>query len=234
MRAGDGDLDRALGIVLAADFGKIDVVILVTLEKLRHVLAGRLQLPLAGQKFESLAQIAHAEDLDPLDHRGLTGIRLGHDDGLPASRAGLDRDGQHAFHRTHLAGQRELADEGVFLHVEQLGFHADRDHRQRDRQVEARPFLFYIRGRQVDCRPAMRPVVAAVRDCRRHTVAAFLDRDIRQSDDDDRGHAGGGIDFDLDLEGFHAINGGRINFCQHGSATLSDRKGESKRLNGRI
>src|SRR4029453_4994743 len=68
--------------------------------------------------------------------------------------------------------------------------------------------------------PSARPVVAAVRNCRRDPVAALFHRRVWKSDDDNDGIAPGPVYLDFHLVSVHAVNRGGVNFRQHVAAEL--------------
>ena len=160
--AGDGDLDGALDVVLAAHVGKIHIVVLMPREKLGDVFAHRRERFFAGEKLERLAQIRHAIHFDALDHGRLARILHRHDDRLSPAPPRLQRDRQHAADGPHAPGQCEFADEAELLNVRQIDLRTDGDHRERDGQVETRSLFFHIGRREIDRRPPARPMIAAV------------------------------------------------------------------------
>ncbi len=140
---------------------------------------------------------------------------FGNEDGLLAAPPRFERDGQHAFHRAHRAIQRQLADEAEFLERRAIQLFADRDHAERDRQIEARSFLLNVGRREIDRRSSARPEITAVADRRRDAVAALLHGGVGQPNDDDVRIASGAVDLDFDFIGIDAIDRGGINLCQH-------------------
>ena len=133
-------------MALAFDVGEIDVVILVRREELAEIAAHRLQFRFAPNELIGFPQILHAENFDPLDHRGFARIRRRHDDRRVPASARFERDRQHAFHGAHRAIECELADETETVERVALDFFRGGDHPECDRQIEARTFLFYIGG----------------------------------------------------------------------------------------
>ena len=91
--------------------------------------------------------------------------------------------------------------------------HAVRDHGDGDGQIEARALLLQIRRREIDRRAAARiDGITAVGHRGPDPVPALSHRRIRQAHDDrHRLHQFASrrlVDFDLDLEGIHAMQGG--------------------------
>jgi ribokinase len=66
--------------------------------------------------------------------------------------------GQHATHRPHVAGQRKLADDRAALDAIRRELAARDEQRERERQVEARPDLAQVGGREVHGDPLEREV----------------------------------------------------------------------------
>ena len=213
--ARDGDLDGAFDVLLAFHVGEIDVVILVRLEKRGQVLLHRFELLFAVEELERLAQIGDAINVDALDDRRLAGIRCGNEKRFLAAAPCFERDGQHASHGAHCAGEREFSDERKAGGVCKVVVFSGGDHAERDGEVEAGAFLFHIGGREIDRRAPARPEIAAVADRRRHAVLAFLHGGVGQANHDDDRTSASRIDFDFDLERIDAIDRRRINFSQH-------------------
>lgn len=223
-------LDGPLHVVLAADIGEIHVVALMPGEKLGNVLPRGRQRSLAGEKFIDLAEVLHTVDFDALHHGRFARVFFRDNDGLASAAAGFDGDGQDTLYGAHLTGEGEFADEAVLLHVDQIDLFADGDHRQGNGKIEAGAFLLHIGGCEIDGGPSTRPIVAAICHRRRDTVLAFFHGDVRKTDDDNHRLAAGAIDLDLDFKRVNAINGCRINFCQHAAdAVKKRRRREEKR-----
>ena len=129
--------------------------------------------------------------------------------------ARFQRDRQHAFDRAHRAIQRQFAHETEILERSRVDLVTGGDHPERDGQIEARAFLFHVGRREIDCRAPARPKIAAVLNGGGDAIFTFLDRSVRQSNNDDYRVAARGIDLDFDFVSVHAVNGGRINFSQH-------------------
>ena len=81
--------------------------------------------------------------------------------------------GKHAFDRAHRAVEREFANETKIVEEVVLDFLRGGDHAERDRQIEARSFLFDIGRREIDRRAPARPIIAAVADRGRDAIADF-------------------------------------------------------------
>ena len=153
------------------------------------------------------------DDLQAGNDGGFGGIfrRHQHADLAVGPRAQGDR--QNAFARPHRAGQREFADDDEIVELIGFDLFAGGQHAERDGQVEARPFLFHVGGREVDGRAAHRKFEAGIGERGRDAVARFLHRGVRQADDDDQGVAPTGVDLDFDGIGFDAVERRGTNPC---------------------
>src|SRR4030095_12471275 len=94
-------------------------------------------------------------------------------------------------------------------------FFGHRDHAKRDWQVEAGPLFLDIGGGKIDGGAAARPVIAAIRNCRRDPVAALFHSGIWQANDDNIRISAGAVYFDLDFVRGDALNRLVINFGEH-------------------
>lgn len=206
MTAGDRHLDRALDVPLAFDVREIDLVTLMRGEELAPIAAHRGQLLFSPNELKSLAQILHAVDVDAGDHGGFARVRRWHDHRAFAAAPRFERDRKHTFDRAHPAVERELADEAEIGEQILLDFLCRGDHAERDRQVEARSFLFDVGRREVDRRAPARPIVAAITDRGRDAILALFHRSVGQTNDDDLRISARGVDLDFDLVGIDAEN----------------------------
>ena len=132
----------------------------------------------------------------------------GHEHADLALRLGAQRDGQHALARPHRAGEREFADHDEIVELVGFDLFARGQHADGDGQIEARPFLFHIGGREVDGGAAHRKFEAGIGQRGRDAVARFLHGGVRQADDDDDRVAVTGVDLDFDGIRFNAVDRG--------------------------
>ena len=132
-----GDLERPLGVLLAADVGEVGPLGAraggVRRRRLRRI--GR---PATVQEVGEPRQRGDAGDLDPLDQCRLGSVRLGDQEPGVARPAGAQRGVQRSPDRPQLSAQGQLAGERVAL--ERLGGHlaAGGEQPDRDREIEAR------------------------------------------------------------------------------------------------
>ena len=147
----------------------------------------------------------------PFDHGGFGGVFRRHEHARLALGSRAQGDGQHAFHRTHRAGEREFADHDEVIELIGFELFAGGEHADGDGQIETRPFLLHVGGREVDGRAAHRKFEAGIGERGADAVARFLHRGVRQADDDDDRVAPAGVDFDFDGIRLDAIDRGGTN-----------------------
>ena len=148
------------------------------------------------------------DDLQAGNDGGFGGIFRRNEHADFAVRPRAKGDGQNALARAHRAGQREFADDDEIVELIGFDLFAGGQHAQRNGQIETRPFLFHVGGREIDGRAAHRKFEAGIGERGRHAVARFLHRGVRQADDDDQRVAPTGIDFDFDGIRFNAVERG--------------------------
>jgi hypothetical protein len=105
-----------------------------------------------SRKLRGLAQILNRDDLQAGDDGGFGGVFRRNEHADFAFGLGAQRDRQNAFARTHRAGQREFADDDEIVELVGFDLFAGGQHADGDGQVEARPLLFHVGGREVDGR----------------------------------------------------------------------------------
>ncbi len=194
-----------LTILLALDLGEIQVVLLRLVEYLGGVHLGGRDFDFTFQKTRRFAKILNRDDLQPFDNGGFSGVFRRHEHADHAVGAGAQGDRQHALARTHRAGQGEFAHDDEIVELVGLDLFAGGQHAERNGQIEARPLLLHVGGREVDGRAPHRKLEPGIGERGGDPVAGFLHRGIRQADNDDQGVAPTGIDLDLDGIGFDAI-----------------------------
>jgi len=132
----------------------------------------------------------------------MTPARSRHEDLLVSAPAQPARGHQHTVDVPHRPVQPELAEKGGSgRRLEALVRQQDRD---RDRKVEAAPFLAHLRRRQVDREPSLRKPHAAVADRRTHSITRLLHGRRRQAHEKEVRVAVGGVRLHLDEPALHA------------------------------
>ena len=131
---------------------------------------------------------------------------------------------QDAADRAQPPVERELADGGV--PDERVGRHLPRgrQHRQRDRQVEARALLPELGRGEVDGDPAQWPLELGRGDPAPHPLLRLLARAVGEADDRERRQAPLEVRLDLHPAGVEADKRMRDRSCEHVS-TLEQRLG---------
>ena len=217
MPAGSGELERTARPLLASDIGEIGRIGLGDL-------VGRLRRrrpQLAAQVRDRLAQVPDGNRLDAAELR-LAG-RLGRaEDPLQARATCALRDRERTADRPHAPVERELSDSRVL--GKPLGGHLPRrrQHRERDREVEARAFLAQTGRREVDRDPLQRPFELRGADAAANPVLRLGARPVGQPDDREARQAAVDVRLDLDpprLEADEGVgDGAREHSCERYAA----------------
>ena len=148
----------------------------------------RRRLALAAQVGGSLGEVAQRHGLDARE-RGLRRRAGGAEQPLEPALAGTFRGGEHAAHGPYAAVERQLADGGVPAQPLARDLVRRREHRQRDRQVEARALLPQARRREIHGDPVPRPLETCRSHARAHAVLRLLARAVGKADDREAGNA---------------------------------------------
>ena len=230
--AGDGDLHRALGHLLALHLGEVrrSGRRARVAEHGVEVHGGRARPAAVGARDEvrGVLQTVHRPHAEPLDDRRLVRVLGGDEQIRDARRAEADRKRQHATHRAQLAAERELAGEGGAPKVEDrsgcgggrsagtgaTGRPAGDDrsrgdqHREGDRQVEERAVLVHVGRGEVDDDAAAKRIEAGVGESCLHAMAALANARVRKTDNDRlRISRARDVDLHVDAEGVDAGDG---------------------------
>ena len=215
MSAGGGDLEGALGRLLAADLGEVG-----------GARNRRFELPESGcgslgerrraeQVFDRFADGPQSAHRQRAGRGGLAGVRRRQQE-LPASTLAPEvGDRQAAAHRAHTAVQPELAAEEAAVERLRRQRAVGGEQRQGDREIEVVALLAQVGGREVDRHGARRQIEAAVAQRAAHPLAAFAHGGVRKSDDLHLGQAGLDVDLDLHRTGFDSPGGGGKRTGQH-------------------
>ncbi len=122
---------------------------------------------------------------------------------------------QRAGRVAQLTAEGELAEDRAA--GQRVGGHlaAGREHRQRERGIEARAGLAHERRREVGGDPALGELEAGVEDRRADAVARLSHRGVAEADDGERGQAAADVDLHPDLEGLDPVDGKRRDPGEH-------------------
>ncbi len=153
----------------------------------------RRKRDLAAQRPDGVAQPGYGTDACPAHDRRLGGVALGHEEPADAGRPQVLGDAQHPGDRAYRTVERQLADGHVPPHRGLRQLPGGGQDPQRNRQIEGRPDLARIRGRQVHGHAARRHVVSGVANGRTHALARLAHRRVRQADDRKCREAGGNV-----------------------------------------
>ena len=185
----------------------------------------RLDLDLAGEKADGLGQAGDGDDLDAFDD-GRLGRAFGR---ARAARAGpwLASAAAMAIDSAPLVGRvvpSRASSPTTAYSCEPLGrdLPAAGQDAQRDRQIERGGLLGQIGRGQVDDDAVLRPLEAGVDHRPLDAVRAFLDRRLRQADENVLRQARGrDIDLDLDRQGVDADEREGFEFGEHKSQLIA-------------
>ena len=179
MPAGGGDLERALGALLALDVAQVEQVAF----GLAHLRLRPRQHLRALEVIGDLDQRVGRDDLDVRAGPGRLGAAGRRADQALLARIGADRRRQHAGDRRDRAVEPEFAEHGeAGQRIRRNG--ADRGHQaERDRQIVMAAFLGQVGGRQIDGDAPRRQREARGDQRRAHPLARLGHRLVRQADD---------------------------------------------------
>ena len=133
---------------------------------------------------------------------------------------------QRTGHRSQPAVERELADGGVPGEAADRDLAGSGDERQRDRQVEARPFLPQVGRREVHDDAVARPVELGRFDPAPHSLLGFLARPVGQADDRELRSAELDVRLDLDPPGLETDES--MSDCARDHVVMIDNQSERK------
>ncbi len=214
MRTRRRELERAARTLLAAHVRQVGNGRRAVAVGDRRDRVGRRRLPLAAQVGDRLRQVAQGNGLDP-GERGLrAGLRRAEEVREPRLARALRRR-QHAADRPQPPVQRQLADRGVAAERFRGNLPRGREHRQRDRQVEAGSFLPELGGREVDGDPPRRPLELGRGDPGADSFLGLLTGAVGEPDDRERRDAELQVRLDLDPARVESDERVRDGACEH-------------------
>ena len=201
MAAGGGDLERALGALLALDVLEVD-------ERGRRFAHLRLRAGehlRAAEMIGELDQRARRDDLHLRARPGGFGAAGGGADEAFAACIGADRGRQHARDRGERAVEAELAQHGEAR--QRIGRDgADRRHQaERDRQIVVAAFLRQVGGREIDGDAPGRQRQARCDQRRAHALARLGHGLVGEADDVEGRQPRRHLHLDIDRAGFDAL-----------------------------
>jgi len=231
VRAGGSDLQRALAGGLPANVGKIGSRLSRDDDFLGR---SQWECRIAAEGSRRLRQGADAVDVEALDESGFRAVPLRHDDPRNSNAPREQCDGQHAPDGEHFAPEGKLAER-------ERRDGRRRDERrglqdgERDGEVEPRPFLPQIPGREIDRDPLVRKLVAGVADRRGTADLRVHAGHVGQPDHEEPGQPQGEVDLDVDGQGARAEERGASQgsmhagpHCERRAGKLSERDGAAR------
>ncbi len=195
--SGGGDRQRPTRLAVAAHVGEIRARA-AGRRRVARDRRGRFGRPLAAQDRRDLAQTGDAGDREAVDERRLAGARARHDEAREARAARALRDGQHAAAVAQLAAERQLAEHRPALEVAGGQLLGGDEHAARRRQVESRPDLAQMGGREVDRDPPLGELEPRVEQGALHPLARLSHGGVAAADDRERRQAAAQVDLDGD------------------------------------
>ena len=200
MAAGGGDLQRALGLLLAFYLAEIDVVNIRGGKGGAKVGGRGMERTQTLEEFESLAQTFDPEYRRALtDDRRLRRILARQNHAAEFGRARQQRGRQCALDALDAPVKRQLAEHQVRAQACAILQHVLRGQdSQRQRKIECRALLARVGGREVDSHLAGWKFEARILERRLDPIERLFDRALGQPDQPMRRSAGADIDFDFD------------------------------------
>ena len=180
--AGGGDLQGALGVLLAAHLGKVFLRRAAGREQGGGIDRAEVDGTLAGEEIDHLAEATGAVNRQAIDQRPFTGVLLRHDEAVDLPGAGGDGDRQYAAHRLDPAVEGELAHEQVAFAWQGIDDAGGEEQADRHGEVEGGAVFADIGRGEIDGDAAGGEGVAGVFDRRLDAILALLDRPVRQAD----------------------------------------------------
>jgi len=215
MRAGRCDLQSALGLLLAAYFGKVLAVVVCAGEQFRNRDAARFDHAFAVEESRHFAEVVHAIDRYAVSDSAFPGIFAGENYSVYRPVPGGDGHRQGTADRFDPSIEGELSHDdeasgGILLDQPGGGEQADRHG-----QVEGGTVLFDACGSEVDGDAPRGKFVAGILDGGFDPVLALLDRPFGQPHGGELGQAAGDIDLHFNLVGVDPRQGAGQNFGEH-------------------
>ena len=223
MATGGGDLEGALGNVLAADVAEVGVILGGFAEEGVAVdgegLGKDIALRCGVEELADFKKGVYGVDVDAVDDGGLASVGGGDDEVLDASSACGNGDGQHAADGAEGAIESELADEDEVADVFDGEAAVGTDDADGDGEVEAGAFLFEVGGGEVDGDTRGGKIEAGILDSGSDAVAGFADGGVGEANGGEGGVVAGlnagEVDFDVDEVGINAVDCGAAGLEEH-------------------
>ena len=134
----------------------------------------------------------------------------------------MANDRERAADRAQPPVERELADRRVALELVARHLLRRREHRERDRQVEAGALLPQLRGGEADDDAPSRELELGRGDPAADALARLVQRLVGEPDDRERRHPVPDVRLHLDAPGLEADEGMGDRACEHASTLRGD------------
>ncbi len=183
--SGHGDLEGALGEILADDVGEVGSARAHALEQPPQIGRRRRGAATSRKLRHGLRQRGRRVDLQPCHQAGLGGVLRRQEQPAHAAPPQALRERQGAGHRAQCAVEAELADgrQRPAAVAAVRGLPGGDEEREGDRQVEGRPLLAQVGGSQVHGHASGGELEGRVDDRRPHALAALLHGGVGQPHD---------------------------------------------------
>ena len=209
MPTGCGHLKGTFHILLTFHLRKVIVELqLLLIKLLTRVYHRRLGFFHTVQDVNHLTDVVDTIHFQAIDHSRLTRILHRHKQRLQPHRAGLDGNGQCAFHRQNRAVKPQLTDEHILLGILKIQFFQCHHQANGHGKVKARAFLPHIGWCKVHHRLLHRHVVAIDIQCGKHPFLALLHSIVGQTHNDEMRHgAVGAVHLHRHRNGIQPLHG---------------------------
>ena len=213
MGPGGGDLEGALGVLLAPDVGEIEIRLNSPGEHLRVVEVVGRHAHAAFEYLHCLAQGADAVDQGAAGESSLAGVLPGHDHAVDL-RVDVGGHGECTGDRAQTGVEREFSQQHEVAQAGSIDLAGSHEDARRDRQVEGGSHLANTGRGEVHGDAPPRPLETCIADRRHDALPAFAHRAVRQADHTEGRKVTVGVDLDVDeigvdTEGGGAQDGGR-------------------------
>src|SRR5690348_3327278 len=215
--AGTSDFERTLCGLLPADVAEIDGILAGFSEKLVRIHGNR------GEGFRGIDEIGglrkrlDREDAHAFHDGGFARVGLRDDKILDTSLTRSQGSRESAADGTDSAIEREFAKKNELIEnlAEERALAAEKS--ERHGKIECGAFLAHVSGSEIDCDSLVARILeAAILKRGLHSLAAFLDGDVRQAYNiENAGFARADVHFDLDEIGVDAIDRRAEAFEEH-------------------
>ncbi len=192
--AGGGDLERSLGVGVAAHVREVGSI--AREGGIDGGRRGRGDLALAVQVLDRVVQAAEGHRVHRVHGGGLGGAGGGHEQGPEPVGPAVECHRQHTSHRAQGAVEGQLAERHRPLEPPGLDDVGSGEDAEGHRQVEGGALLAKVGWREADRDAVDRELEAGVAYRGADPVPALADRGVRQADGGERGQARGHVHLD--------------------------------------